>query len=425
MQVIGVNKDHVGVSVPTSEWEFAMQEVLDKQNRFVFKWRRFSNVEITPEQAVDFTLPDTFPRDRLQQPNLPEISEMPKFDPMQKNDPWKSPPRFPARKHSGWSPQLEMRKRQMEELLTRRREIPVPLEAPVAPASSSSSDDNLALVLAKLTELTVGVNDLRAQQSSAVTRADLQEFHEKASSEHKAYVASQTEPLRDAVSDIQKEQSEHRDRIFKLETLSDRVEQLESRSSGLDLTQLEKIQMKVMNANDPAYQQMAISGFKTGSAEQRINAVKAFITAECGPNVQCTVTNEEKGPRNKRELTETTFITFVDTCTRDKVLKAIEAKYPKCQDQIFGTKIELMGTSLIASRARTKTQKARSWALRKAFELVKHRASSEIPGASIELDWTMPERKVLVNGEPAFIQTKDCLRGSFVGHRFQSLSLPV
>ena len=90
MQVIGVNKDHVGVSVPTSEWEFAMQEVLDKQNRFVFKGRRFSNVEITPEQAVDFTLPDTFPRDRLQQPDLPEISEMPKFDPMQKNDPWKS-----------------------------------------------------------------------------------------------------------------------------------------------------------------------------------------------------------------------------------------------------------------------------------------------------------------------------------------------
>ena len=50
----------MGVSIPTSEWEVAMQEVLDKQDRFVFKGRQFSNVEITPEQAVDFTLPDTF-----------------------------------------------------------------------------------------------------------------------------------------------------------------------------------------------------------------------------------------------------------------------------------------------------------------------------------------------------------------------------
>ena len=103
-------------------------------------------------------------------------------------------------------------------------------------------------------------------------------------------------------------------------TLSERVGQLESRSSVLDLTQLEKMQLKMLNANDQAYQQMAISGFKTGSAEQRIAAAKAFITAECGSDVQCTVTNEEKGPRNKRELTETIFITFVDTSTRDKVL---------------------------------------------------------------------------------------------------------
>ena len=74
------------------------------------------------------------------------------------------------------------------------------------------------MVLAKLTELTVGVNDLRAHQATAVTRADLQEFHEKARLEYNALVASQTEPLRDAVSDLEKEQTIHRDRIFKLET---------------------------------------------------------------------------------------------------------------------------------------------------------------------------------------------------------------
>ena len=145
----------------------------------------------------------------------------------------------------------------------------------------------------------------------------------------------------------------------------------------------------------------------------------------CGSDVQCAVTNEEKGPRNKRELTETALITFVDTSTRDNILKAIESKYPNCEDQKFGSKVELMGTSLVVSRARTKTQKARSWALRKAFELVKFRAASELPGATVEFDWTMPVRQILVNGEPAFIQPKECLRGKFVSARFESLSLPV
>ena len=62
------------------------------------------------------------------------------------------------------------------------------------------------------------------------------------------------------------------------------------------MSQLEKMQIKVCNANDQAYQQIAITGFKTGSAEQRIHAVKAFIVAECGAELQCTVTNENKAP---------------------------------------------------------------------------------------------------------------------------------
>ena len=129
------------------------------------------------------------------------------------------------------------------------------------------------------------------------------------------------------------------------------------------------MKFRLQNANDQAYQQIAITGFKIGSAEQRIVAVKAFIAAGCGPDEHCNVINEEKGPRNKRELTETALVTFLDTGARDKALKVIETKYPKCQDQKFGIKIEIKGTSLVAARARTKTQKARSWALRKACEL--------------------------------------------------------
>ena len=63
--------------------------------------------------------------------------------------------------------------------------------------------------------------------------------------------------------------------------------------------------------------------------------------------------------------------------------------------------------------------------MRKAFELVKIRAAAEISGAKIEFDWDMPVRKILVNGEPAFIQQKESMRGSFVGATFESLTLPA
>ena len=135
--------------------------------------------------------------------------------------------------------------------------------------------------------------------------------------------------------------------------------------------------------------------------------------------------NEEKGPRNKRELTETTPVMFVDTSSRDQALNVIETKYPKGPDQNLGAKIEIMGTQLFAARARTKIQKARNWALRKAYELIQVRVVSEVPGAVVEFDWTMPVRKVLVNGESAFVQPKETLHGTFVGPRFESLRLPA
>ena len=117
------------------------------------------------------------------------------------------------------------------------------------------------------------------------------------------------------------------------------------------------MQIKMCNANDQAYQQIAITGFKTCSGEQRINAAKAFITAECGSELQCTVANEEKGPRNKRELTETTLVTFVDTSSRDKALKAIETKYPKGLDQNLGAKIEIIGATTVCSSSANKNPK--------------------------------------------------------------------
>ena len=181
----------------------------------------------------------------------------------------------------------------------------------------------------------------------------------------------------------------------------------------------------MLNNNDKAFQQIAILGFKTGSAADRIQAVKAFATAQFGDNVHVEISNEEKGAKNKRELTETTLITFMNGQARDSALKMLEQKYPKREGAGFGVSVNIMGTTLIAAKARLQVQKARNWAFGKAFELVKLPAATESPGANVEFDWSMPTRRVLVNGEAAFVQTKESLRGFFVGAKFSNLELPA
>ena len=103
----------------------------------------------------------------------------------------------------------------------------------------------------------------------------------------------------------------------------------------------------------------------------------------------------------------------------------LEGKYPKSDGNGFGVSVDIMGTKLVAARARLQEQKARNWAFRKAFELVKLRASTEFQGAQMEFDWTMPTRRIMVNGEAAFVQTKESLRGTFVGTKFLNLELPA
>ena len=76
--------------------------------------------------------------------------------------------------------------------------------------------------------------------------------------------------------------------------------------------EIERTHLQILNAGDHAFQRIAIIGFKSGSAEQRITAIQNFAVADFGRDVQVHVTNEEKGTRGKRELTETCFMTFAD-----------------------------------------------------------------------------------------------------------------
>jgi hypothetical protein len=124
-----------------------------------------------------------------------------------------------------------------------------------------------------------------------------------------------------------------------------------------------------------------------------------------------------KGPRSARQLTDTTVMTFHSGDARDSALKIIRDAKAQVLDgnKPLDLKIEY---------ARTRAQKARNWAIRKAEELIKVEMSKRSGKKSIKIDWTMPTRKIVFNDtEVVFQQEKEELRGKFLGS-FAKLSLP-
>ena len=257
-------------------------------------------------------------------------------------------------------------------------------------------------------ELTAQIEPVRSKVETAVATALLAREETKALDERLA-------PVSASVSEIQQNQA----------TIFERIGKLESQASSSNIQGLERLQWNMLNKNDTAFQQIAILGFKSGNASDRIQAVKAFATTEFGSDIHVEVTNEEKGPKNKRELPDTTLITFINSQARDNALKVLEGKYPKSDGNGFGVSVNIMGTKFVAARVRLQVQKARNLVFRNAFELVKLRASTEFPRANAEFDWTTPTRRILANGEAAFVQTKESLRGTFVNAKFSSLELPA
>ena len=74
------------------------------------------------------------------------------YCPMQEDELWQTPPRRPTTmRHTGWIPELEMRKQYMQKLPTRRSPAPVPLSTLVSITVELPSADGSALVLSKFT----------------------------------------------------------------------------------------------------------------------------------------------------------------------------------------------------------------------------------------------------------------------------------
>ena len=163
-----------------------------------------------------------------------------KPDPMQTNDPW-TPPRKVTARQTGWTPELEMRKKQMNELLQRRHQVAAPVASVPEITSNTQSDVGLALALSKLTKLTIGVNELRPAQATAVTRQNLQEFHEKSILEFKAFVASRTKPVWDDVSLVMQIKKTEKERVDNLETEVAKLANVENNSRFMHQTRTQNI----------------------------------------------------------------------------------------------------------------------------------------------------------------------------------------
>ncbi len=296
-------------------------------------------------------------------------------------------------KHSGWSPELEMRRAQINELLVRPRGVPQPLAVP-EPVQDASG--GLNLVLSKLTELTVGVNELRASQASVVTRADLKEFHEKANAETRAFVLSQTDPLNESVTHLLKSEVANFDRVGRLESRVDKL----VKPKGPDLS----------------FQQLAVVQFPENAAlEDRLEAMQTFMRTQF-PKVHVKGVSvihrgdwKERG--KNRSMTRVGLIDVGNADVREYIMKIIEAK---------NLKVPCAGKSLKIARAMTDNAKDRNTALTGAADLLKKQPGLSAKDVSIE--WT-GSRSVKAKGAIAFEQPAGRDLGSFCG-AYAHLKLP-
>ena len=165
------------------------------------------------------------------------------------------------------------------------------------------------------------------------------------------------------------------------------------------------------NTYDPAVYQVAFIGWPDAvQANTRLNQLETYLRSSFADFRPLKFFNEYKGPRSKRTLGKVAFVEFA---TKDEVREFLKEFNER------GSEVRAQGTKLKVAPALTKLNKSRNWALNKAHELVRGAATD---GATVEVQ-KKPERKVLVNGDPAFEQPKDVSKGSFVG-LFTHLELP-
>ena len=310
------------------------------------------------------------------------------------------PPVAAAARSVGLSPVVLRHKEKFRQFIDRDRQ-PLPPLNTVPPMPASDSAAALQPLVDGMNTLIVGVNELRQSLSDTVKLKDLQEFREMQSEELREMVVVHTEPLRVAVDD-------HTCRLEAIETRMDRAEC----SSGMG----EAERKRLLDDNDPAFKQIAISGFKMNDLKRRVRLLEQFVSTNFSDIKVANIESIHNGPWKNRKPTGVVVIEFFSRDARDQALTIVKDLKVKDENGVAIPDLKI-------DRARTRAQRARNWALRKAEELAKVEASKlGIPGAG-RIDFTMPVRKVFVGNVLAFQQKRDELRGEFVS-AFSALALP-
>ncbi len=290
------------------------------------------------------------------------------------------------------SPVVARHKAKFQELFARNRAPLPPLEAIPALPTDSTSAEVLQTLANGMNTLITGVNELRVSCADTVKVKDLEAFREIQSEEFREMVTVHTEPIKAEVAEVKVDVVHHDARITKLEA---QVKELQGGG--------EKARKRALDENDPAFKQIAFVGFKLADLEQRAAMARTFVEAHAKDAKITNVETIMNGPWKQRKPTGVLVVEFASRDVRDRALKAVDGKEFKDGNE-----------ALKIQRARTRAQRARNWALRKAEELAKIEAQRRGVSGAARIDFMMPTRKVFIGEELAFVQQKDELRGQFV-----------
>ncbi len=297
------------------------------------------------------------------------------------------------------SPVVARHKAKFQELFARNRAPLPPLEAIPALPTDAASSEVLQTLANGMNTLITGVNELRVSCADTVKVKDLETFREIQSEEFREMVTVHTEPIRRDVAD-------QGARIQKLEAAIERIP-----SSGTSEASL----MRIMNETDPAFRQIAFTGFKITDLQKRNRILREFAAQHFG---EITIAHAEtimNGPWKGRKPTSTAVVEFFSRDARDAALAIAKSK------KVLDGPTDL---GLTIDRARTKVQRSRNWALRKAEELAKVEAHRRGISGAARIAWEMPVRRVYIGDELAFAQKATELRGIFVD-AFAACALPA
>ena len=173
------------------------------------------------------------------------------------------------------------------------------------------------------------------------------------------------------------------------------------------------------NPNDVAHLRMSFSGFKGDSLDDRVATLKTFMDKNFNNETFACVDTRTTGAWNDQKLTGESYVQFFCRAARDRTLKAV--RDGKLAENLKSKK----GDKLTVNRYRTDWQRGRDWAMRKSEELIRDKIEAVNLTSTTKVEYVQAkdERKIIVNGQIAFIQTRADAHGAFV-NEFAELKLP-